>query len=56
MAQKDIEDVGEGQKEPTVIRCDNQSSIKLGNNPVRHARSKHIDTQYHFVREKVQLK
>jgi len=49
-----LEDVGEGQQEPTVIRCDNQSTIKLGKNPVCHARSKHIDTQYHFVREKVQ--
>jgi len=39
-----------------MIRCDNQSTIKLGNNPVCHARSKHIDTQYHFVREKVQSK
>jgi len=51
-----LEDVGEGQQEPTVIRCDNQSTIKLGNNLVCHARSKHIDTQYHFVREKVQSK
>ena len=35
---------------------DNQSTIKLANNHVCHARSKHIDTQYHFVREKVQSK
>eukprot|EP00253_Pinus_taeda_P003621 PITA_03621 len=48
-----LEYVGEGQQEPTVIRCDNQSTIKLGNNPVCHARSNHIDTQYHFVREKI---
>jgi len=51
-----LEEVGEGQQEPTVIRCDNRTTIKLGNNPVCHARSKHIDTQYHFVREKVQSK
>lgn len=51
-----LEDVGEGQQEPRVIRCDNESTIKLGNSPVCHARSKHIDTQYHFVREKVQSK
>ena len=29
-------------------------SIKLANNPVYHARSKHIETHYHFVREKIQ--
>ena len=39
-----------------VIKCDNQSSIKLENNPVFHARSKHIEIQHHFVRENLQSK
>ena len=51
-----LEDVGEAREEPTVNRWDNQSNIKLANNHVCHARLKHIDTQYHFVREKVQSK
>jgi hypothetical protein len=29
--------------EPTVIHCDNQSCIKLSENPVFHDRSKHIE-------------
>jgi len=33
--------------------CDNISSIKMAKNPVFHARTKHIECQYHFVREKV---
>jgi len=41
-----LEDVGETQQAPTVIRCDNQSTIKLTNNLVYHARTKHIDTQH----------
>eukprot|EP00253_Pinus_taeda_P029456 PITA_29456 len=49
-------DVGEEQKVATVIKCDNQSSIKLANNLVFHMNTKHIDTQFHFVREKVQSK
>jgi hypothetical protein len=49
-----LEDVGEKQKVPTIIQYDNQSSIKLANNPVYHARSKHIETHYNFVREKIQ--
>jgi hypothetical protein len=32
------------------------SSIYLANNPVFHARSKHIEVQYHYVREKVVAK
>ena len=51
-----LEDVGETQQAPTVIRCDNQSTIKLANNPIYHARTKHIETQHHFVREKLQSK
>lgn len=35
------------------IYCDNESAIKLAGNPVFHARSKHIETHFHFVREKV---
>jgi hypothetical protein len=49
-----LQDVGEEQKEPTMIKCDNQSSIKLVNNPIFHARTKHVDAQFHFVREKLQ--
>eukprot|EP00253_Pinus_taeda_P033215 PITA_33215 len=51
-----FQDVGEEQIDATKIRCDNQSSIKLANNPVFHKNTKHIDTQFHFVREKVQSK
>jgi len=47
-----LQDVGEEQKEPTMIKCDNQSSIKLANNPIYHARTKHVDAQFLFVREK----
>lgn len=34
------------------IQCDNENAIKLAGNPVFHARTKHIDTHYRFVREK----
>ena len=40
---------------PVVIYCDNMSSIHLANNPVYHARTKHIEVHYHYVREKVLL-
>ena len=36
-----------------TIWCDNMSIIQLAKNPVFHARTKHIDVHYHFVREKV---
>jgi hypothetical protein len=40
--------------EPTVIYCDNQSCIKLSENPVFHDRSKHIEIIYHFIRDRIQ--
>jgi hypothetical protein len=39
---------------PTAIHCDNQSCIKLSENPVFHDRSKHIEIRYHFIRDWVQ--
>jgi hypothetical protein len=37
-----------------LIYGDNQGSIALAYNPEYHARTKHIDIQYHFIRECVQ--
>lgn len=37
----------------TVLRCDNLSIVSLTANPVLHGRSKHIELDLHFVREKV---
>ncbi|CAN6585341.1 unnamed protein product [Malus baccata var. baccata] len=38
---------------PPMIHCDNVSAIALSTNPVFHAKSKHIEIDYHFVRERV---
>ena len=38
---------------PIPIYCDNMSSLQLARNPVFHARTKHIEVHYHFVRERV---
>ena len=34
-----------------IINTDSQSALELAKNPVHHTRTKHIDIQYHFVRE-----
>ncbi|KAK1661183.1 hypothetical protein QYE76_049342 [Lolium multiflorum] len=38
----------------TVV-CDNVSAIYMSSNPVQHKRTKHIEIDIHFVREKVSL-
>ena len=37
-----------------IIHCDNQGAVALAKNPQFHARSKHIDIQYHYQREKIE--
>ena len=41
--------------EISQISSDNQGAIALAKNPGFHARSKHIDIQYHFIREHTNL-
>jgi hypothetical protein len=38
------------------IDCDSQSAIFLAKNPTYHSKTKHIDIQYHFVRDMVKEK
>lgn len=40
---------------PTLL-CDNLSAVMLTHNPILHARTKHIELDIHFVREKVASK
>jgi hypothetical protein len=33
------------------LLCDNESAIRMADNPVEHIRTKHIDIRYHFLRD-----
>jgi hypothetical protein len=39
--------------EKVPLLCDNESAIKIANNPVQHSRTKHIDIRHHFLRDHV---
>ena len=49
-----LEDFGIQRKRPIAIVEDNQSCIRLCQNPVMHKRSKHIETKFHFIRDKTE--
>jgi hypothetical protein len=37
------------------LLCDNESAIRMADNPVEHSRTKHIDIRYHFLRDHQQM-
>ena len=39
--------------EKVPLLCDNESAVKLANNPGQHSRTKHIDIRHHFLRDHV---
>jgi len=48
-----FKDLGVYLYHPPILWCDNVSALSLASNPIFHARTKHIEVDYHFVREKV---
>ena len=38
---------------PMLLYCDNQSAIAVAKDDQFHARTKHIDIRYHFIREAI---
>ena len=51
-----LKDLGQEQKEPTVIFEDNVAAEKLTKNNVLHGRTKHFEIKHHFIRETVENK
>ena len=49
--RKLLSDIFDLQLDATYIHCDNQSCVKLSENPVFHDRSKHIEIKYHYIRD-----
>ena len=48
-----LEELGVDKLKPVTLHCDNQSALFIAKNPVFHERTKHIELDCHFTREKV---
>ncbi|KAJ0617795.1 putative RNA-directed DNA polymerase [Helianthus annuus] len=52
--RKLLEDIGFSQKAPSKVMCDNTAAIQISENPVQHDRTKHVEVDRHFIKEKLE--
>lgn len=50
-----LRDIGVSLLKPSQLFCDNVSALHMSINPMFHARTKHVELDYHFVREKAAM-
>ena len=48
-----LKDLGIYLPDPRILWCDNVSALAIASNPVFHTRTKHIEVDFHFIRERV---
>ena len=47
-----MKDLGLKHLESIPIHCDNQAALAVAANPVHHEKTKHVDIDCHFIRDK----
>ncbi|RVW31840.1 Retrovirus-related Pol polyprotein from transposon TNT 1-94 [Vitis vinifera] len=48
-----LSELGQTSSSPILMMCDNQAAISIAKNPVHHDRTKHVESDRHFITEKV---
>uniref|UniRef100_A0A2N9FA47 Integrase catalytic domain-containing protein n=1 Tax=Fagus sylvatica TaxID=28930 RepID=A0A2N9FA47_FAGSY len=48
-----LKELGVHSKDPMKLYCDNKAAISIAHNPVQHDRTKHVEVDRHFIKEKL---
>lgn len=49
-----MKEIGFPIRLPTQLFCDNKAAISISGNPVQHDRTKHVEVDRHFIKEKIE--
>jgi hypothetical protein len=49
-----LENLGVSLQEPALLHCDNRAVLHIAANPVFHERTRHIEMDCHYIRDKIQ--
>jgi len=52
--RKLLTEIGFPPKKTSKMMCDNEAAIQISENPVQHDRTKHVEVDRHFIKEKLE--
>lgn len=52
--KKLLTEIGVSSTNPSSIMCNNKDAIQISENPVQHDRTKHVEIDRHFIKEKLE--
>jgi hypothetical protein len=52
--RKLLKEIGFAPTQTSKLMCDNEAAIQISENPVQHDRTKHVEIDRHFIKEKLE--
>ena len=49
-----LKELGITINNPIILPCDNKTAIDIAKNPIHHNKTKHVEIDRHFIKEKIE--